>query len=154
MPDSPTKETLLLETYKLLRSEIDHLCKNFDTYAIAGVVGTATAWAWLLTYKEHVANHQVFYLAPGACALFFGIRVYAIMRAVTEIGTHLSKIEKHFGLTKENGWELYCKAEREACEETNRVRTSSLLGVWQWGFWPALILVNFLAAVKVMGGFC
>jgi hypothetical protein len=154
MADLTPSQTLQLETYKLLRAEIDQFCKSFDTYAISAVVATGTAWAWLLTHESNLKGHEVFYLSPSVCALFFGVRVYAIMRSVTELGSHLAKIERAFYLDKDSGWECYCEEERRKAEQDLDVRTGSLLGLWQWVFWVALIALNFIVGMGFAGGLC
>ena len=148
------RSAMMMETYKLLRSEIEMLCKSFDTYAISAVTATAVVWAWLLTHSPNVAGHELFYLAPAACALLFGVRIYAIMQAVTEIGRHLAKIEKEFGLDETTGWELYCAAERVKTEREMGVRTGSLLGLWQGVFWLVLFALNLSVGLCYMTNPC
>ena len=154
MADLKPARLLQLETYKLLRNEIDQLSKSFDTYAIAAVVATATTWGWILIHETQIGKHPSFYLAPALCALFFGLRVYAIMQAVTVIGSHLAKIEREFGLDEKSGWECFCEAERNKSQQDLQIRTSSMLGLWQWGFWPALILLNLGVGLVFMRVFC
>lgn len=146
--DGSNESSFLLELYKSLRAEIDRFGNSFETYAISSVIAAATSWSWILTHRDVIESHPVFYFAPALCAALFGLRVFAIMQSVVELGAHLARIEAHFNLNDELGWEMRCAKQRALAFENWKPRTRSLLGLWQWMFWIVLIVANLAVAIS------
>lgn len=134
-PVTPEAAALLNLMYESLRKEIEQKLRSLDLLAIYAVIGTALTWSWMVTHRSELASSRAMIWLPLVTALLFAWKVRALKATINRASSHLGAIEQQFGLTAALGWELSCKAGRDA-------RFPDSLARWDALFWIIICLIN------------
>jgi hypothetical protein len=96
------------DQYRMLREEIMQNVRTLDAVQYVSLLGSAAAYAWLITHKAEV-NSKILWYMPPTLLLYCAAKSWDLNKRIRDIGAYLARIEElaFKDETDAPGWERH-----------------------------------------------
>jgi hypothetical protein len=96
--------------YSALREEVKLIVGQIDALETSSLIFSGAVWAWIVTQEKWKPIYDAVVFLPFGLSVLFYIKRRSLHHAVHELGNHIMRIETHFNLPEDIGWEHHLRA--------------------------------------------
>ncbi|MGO9598170.1 MAG: hypothetical protein ACLP7Q_09285 [Isosphaeraceae bacterium] len=160
---NPGQQELLLKMYDTLRKEVETGLRETRVLAVYALLATGAVWPWavtnldmivpkrVVTSTQPVASQQpvtspqrvttpILLVLPAVLTALFWMRAVSILVMVGRAGDHLAKLEHHFEINAQLGWDSIWAEKHKRIKWCRAFRDPFL--AWLNLFWFFIFAVN------------
>jgi hypothetical protein len=132
LDNNTVKIEYILKEVDALRSQIDHVTKEILFLERWSLISSGVIWSWLATTSNKTLPGLI-YWAPTIITTLLCLRAWGLHLSNMQAARYIAKIEEHFELPSDFGWERLL----------SKARPPLVIGAAVL-FWLILIMINII----------